>query len=431
MATSIRSSRLRTALFLAATYIVLSCVLTWPLAVHLHTDLPGPIGGDTGVYAWNLWIFAHELLEHGRLPFSTTHVFAYTNGTDFSLHNYSPMADLLAVPLVPTIGIVAAFNSVVLLMMAANGVGMYLLARQIGLRRPYAWLAGAVFMATPAISSRVTAHLSLVCAAPLPLFAASLLRTLEGLRRRDALVTGALVAIATYCDAYYGIYCTLIGLVLVASHCGHVRCRVPAGWRGAVRGLDLIAAAVVAFIAWRVVTGHDVATIGPWHIGVHTLYTPLLALLVLVIARIWLTLRPSWHIRAEGISWGALFRLGAWSVTICLLLLTPLIVGIAMRYMQGRLPDTQIYCRSSPRGVDVLSYFLPNPTHPWLGMFVQRWFRPPGHDPYPELVAAFPIIGWIDGMTSDTLPMSVDAAALSAAAPRSGKARPKETAFLS
>jgi hypothetical protein len=59
------------------------------------------------------------------------------------------------------------------------------------------------------------------------------------------------------------------------------------------------------------------------------------------------------------------------------------------------MPDTHIYWRSSPRGVDLLGYLLPNPTHPWLGSFVQEWFRPPGPDPYPELVAAFPLTAWM------------------------------------
>ena len=53
-------------------------------------------------------------------------------------------------------------------------------------------------MASPVLTARNTAHLSLVIAAPLPLFLWALLRTLDSRRIRDAVLVGRLVALATY-----------------------------------------------------------------------------------------------------------------------------------------------------------------------------------------------------------------------------------------
>ena len=67
-----------------AAYFALACLLTWPLPLYMRTHLLGGTGGDTGVYVWNLWIFRHEILRHGHLPFSNDHIFAYTGiGTGY------------------------------------------------------------------------------------------------------------------------------------------------------------------------------------------------------------------------------------------------------------------------------------------------------------------------------------------------------------
>lgn len=195
---------------------VFAVVLTWPLALNLKTALPGDPAGDTGVYVWNLWIFRHELVTHGHWPFATDHIFAFTGGSDFGLHNYTPLADMLALPLIPWVGVVGAFNLVLMTVLALSGWGVYVLGRQVGLRRLPACAAGALFMATPLISARETAHLSLVTNAALPLFLWALLRTLDRPSVRGGVLVGVIVAAATLSDAYYGIYCVIMGLFVLA-----------------------------------------------------------------------------------------------------------------------------------------------------------------------------------------------------------------------
>ncbi len=379
----------------ATGYALLACVLTWPLPRHLRTHLLGDPSGDLGNYVWNLWIFRHELLEHAHLPFSTEHVFAYTGGADFSLHNYTPIAGALGAPLIGALGVVGAFNVVLLAFMSASGLGVFVLARRLGLGTAAAWCAGALFMASPVLTARETAHFSLVIAASLPLFLWALLRTLDMERMRDAVLVGAIVAAATYSDAYYGIYCAIMGAFMVVWRFSRVE------WPGKVTAWPRLALALnVAIvlsgtlIVWRVLSGTTRIAIGPIEIGLQTLYTPLLILLLATALRGWLAQRPVLRLHDPQARLTVVRRLGLVSVGVCLVLLLPQLVGIALRFASGRLPSTEIYWRSSPRGVDALAYFVPNPNHPWFGDLTRPWFMPGQPDAFPEFVGSFSIVAF-------------------------------------
>jgi hypothetical protein len=375
-------------------FVVLAVALTWPLPLHLQTHLLGSPTGDTGVYVWNLWIFRHEIVRHGHLPVSTDHVFAYTGGADFSLHNYMPVGGLLALPLIGPFGVVAAFNLVLIAFVASAGAGMYVLGRRLGLSRWAAWLGGAVFAASPVLTAKETAHISLVGAAPLPLFVWALLRTLETKRARDAALTGAMVAIATYADAYYGVYCLLMGAFVVAWR----YLRVTASHRRATAGarvVDALGGAVVILLAWRLVVGPENFALGSIQIKLQTLYTPVLALVALVALRAWMTWRPRVRIEDPAGEIASLVRPGAMAVFTSLMLLLPSIVGIAYRALDDRLPETETFWRSSPAGVDALAYFVPNPSHAWFGDWTRPWFIPPRPEAFPEFVASFSLVALV------------------------------------
>jgi hypothetical protein len=375
-------------------YVLLACTVTWPLPLRLNTHLLGSPEGDTGIYVWNLWIFRHELLRHARLPISTDHVFAYTGGADFSLHNYTPIASLFALPLIGPLGVVAAYNVVLILFVALAGAAMFLLARRLGLAPPWAWLAGAVFAASPVLVARTTAHLSLVTAAPLALFLWALLRTLDSRRVRDAVLAGALVGLASYADAYYGIYCVLTGAFLVAGRF-LVWSRGVATTPRTAWFIDVVIALLAAIVAWRLLNGGTDVTIGTLKIHLQTLYNPVLALVLLAAVRLWLTFRPSVRVDDPEAALARLRYLGIVAVATCIVLMLPVIVGLAMRYLDGRLPGTETFWRSSPRGVDALAYIVPNPNHPWFGDVTSRWFLPPRPDAFPELVASFSLVALV------------------------------------
>ena len=374
-------------------YSALACLLTWPLPLYLRTHLLGGTGGDTGIYIWNLWIFRHELLRHARLPFSTDHVFAYTGGTDFALHNYTPVAGLLGFSLIGPLGVVGAYNAVMIAFIAMAGAGAFLLARHAGLSRWAAGLCGAVFAASPFITARETAHLSLVMAAPLPLFLWALLRTIDTGRVRDAVLVGVVVAVATYSDAYYGIYCTLMGIFVVAWKFTGWSRRPPTRWSVySTRGLDALLALIAILVLWRLLNGPRDVVIAGLTIKLQTLYTPMLALVCLAVARGWQTWRPKPEIVDPDRLLPRLLKLGAVAVVVCAALMLPLFAGIVQRALSDRLPAVDVFWRTSPRGVDALAYVVPNPNHPWFGDWTRPWLLPRRSDAFPEFVASFPLV---------------------------------------
>ncbi len=396
MRTSARLLALAKGSAVLAGFVLLAAATTWPLPLRFTTHVLGDPTGDTGVYLWNLWIFRHELIRHGHLPFSTDHVFSFTGGADFALHNYTPLAGLLGTPLIGTLGLIATFNALMIGFIACAGCGVFVLARRLGLSRTAAWLGGAVFMASPLLTARETAHLSLVMAAPLPFFVWALLRALETMRMRDAALVGFLCALASYCDAYFGIYCVLMGAVIVGWRFVRIATnRSLERARLVVHLLDGLIAVLLLLIAWRLSSGRTVLLVAGIKIGLETLYTPMLAVCLLSGLRLGIEWRPTLQLHDPARRLGPLVRLGSVAVAVCLVLLSPVLVGIGLRFLDDRLPGTEIFWRSSPRGVDLLAYAVPNPGHPWFGGVTSHWLLPDKPDAFPEFIGSFSLVALI------------------------------------
>src|SRR5918995_2444256 len=172
-------------------YAVVALAFAWPLPVQLSTHLTGSVDSDTAVYVWNQWVFQHELVENRSLPYFTGKIFSLTPKANLSLHNYTTFANLLALPLIPRLGVVAAFNVVFLTLTVLTAYAMFLLARDLTKgAEAESWLAGLLLAWCPVLVTRGAGHFSLVAAAPLPIFLLLLLRTTEHQRIRDALALG-------------------------------------------------------------------------------------------------------------------------------------------------------------------------------------------------------------------------------------------------
>jgi hypothetical protein len=384
-------------------YVVLAMCLTWPLPLHLSTHLPGSPTGDTGVYVWNLWVFGHEISQ-GRLPFYTSSILNAAPAlgpVNLSLHNYTTFANVLALPLTPRIGIVAAFNVIYILNIALAGFAMYLLARELVGRHAESWLAGALFTASPMLIARGTAHFSLVAAAPLPLFVLFLSRAIRHQRPRDAMFAGLIVAWAAFCDAYYAVYCLLLAVFMLAAHTLQVR--RPAGEAPPrriklVRFVDVLIVVVGGFIAGMTIRGGGTMIALGSMIGIRlsmrTLYTPMLIVSCLVLLRVVLALRPRVHFSGTLIPSGPVLKAAAVGILAMLLPLSPVLYAFGERLAFDKGLSAPVYWRSSPPGVDLLAFVLPNPNHPLWGQPVQDLIvrlsqRPDG---FPEYTASIPYV---------------------------------------
>lgn len=389
------ASRLGLLIFLS--YLILAVAQSWPLPLHFATSLTGPVGGDTGVYVWNTWVFRHELIDLHRSPMSTFTILPLTGPTDLSLHNYTVFADLLALPFQPYFGVVATFNAVYLVNVALAGFGMYLLARRMIAAGPRdriaeAWLAGAFFACSPFLVARSTAHFSLAAAAPLPFFVYWLDRARASRRYRDAVFAGVCVAWADYSDPYYAVYCVMLAACAIGADLLTLRWErrttdaSPVA-RRLVTGTFVAAALLITAVT---TVGHGDLHVGGASIAIHTLYTPVLLLTLLAAVRLWMSVSVHWTgPRASAVR--------AWIPTMAIvagvsaLLMAPELYAIARRVAEGRLVAPPVLWRSSAPGLDLAEFIVPNPNHPLASSSLVAWIaREEGR--YEENVAA---LSWV------------------------------------
>lgn len=385
----------RITLLVLVAYGAVAVAATWPLATHLFTHLPGDPSGDTGVYVWNLWNFRHEVVDLGRSPLSTSSVFSLTPRANLSLHNYTLLADVFAFPLIPVLGTVASYNVLLMAFVALNGWATFLLARYLTRRPVESWVAGALFAASPALIARTTAHFSLVAAFPLPLVVLTTLRGLETGKRRYAAATGGLVAVAGFCDPYYAIFAVLLIGGVAACHVAEWQWRRRPAQRLVLRALDLAACATLGLVTLIVVSGGRTFMVMGTRVAAETLYTPMLVVTVLALAR----LAVSWRLSVSLSHPGRAVRFAAVSAAVCLTGLSPTLYGMGQRLVTGRFDRQVTLWRSSPPGVDLLAFVLPNPNQSWFGPVFQDWLLHGRADGFAEFTAAIPwvvlaVIAW-------------------------------------
>lgn len=376
-----------------ASYVLVAVIQVWPLPLHLGTHLIGNPAGDGGVYVWNTWVFRHELIDLHHSPFYTESILTLTGPADLSLHNYTVFADLLALPLQPLLGVVAAFNITYLLNVPLVGLGMFLLARRIG--RPLvgsgeAWLAGLFFAWAPFLITRLAGHYSLALAAPLPFFAWFFDRTWERRRLADAFGAGLSAAWAFYCDPYFAVYCALLALAMCAGHLLVFRRTTP-GPRAirARRAADALLIVVAALAVVIQIAGGQIRLLGA-DISARSLYTPMLIVGLLLGVRTWLHLRPR-------VSWippdrpARLVRLVLVLAGVGAILIGPVLYALVLRAMSDELVAVGVPWRSSAPGVDLLAFLVPNPNHPIVPRAFANWLsQQPGG--YVENVAS---VSWV------------------------------------
>src|SRR5882757_2929491 len=110
-------------------YVLVALAFSWPLPLHLWTALPGPVSGDTGVYVWNLWVFRHAIVAHREMPFFTLEILALAPAMPLTLQNYTTVANVIAFPLIPLLGLVATFNVLVIASGVVSALAMFVCTR--------------------------------------------------------------------------------------------------------------------------------------------------------------------------------------------------------------------------------------------------------------------------------------------------------------
>jgi hypothetical protein len=349
-------------------YACVALAFAWPLALHLSSALPGPVSGDTGVYVWNLWVFRHAIVAHREMPFFTLEILALSPAMPLTLQNYTTLANVIAFPLLPMLGIVATFNLLVIGAGVVSAYAMFVCARRLTGDTAASWVAGLAFGFCPFMSARAMEHFSLVQTAPLPIFVMLFERIHFRPNVRVAIAVGLTVACAFLCDPYYAVYCLLIGAFAIVYSAALIQ-RGPVRFRPyrSALALDIVLVCLAGLIAGMLLGGGRRIQILSVRISMTRLYTPVLIFTVLALARVWLAVRArvSWVFPTRLPS----FRVVAVAGLACTVLLSPVLSALVGAAGESQWTRPPVFWQSSAPGLDLFALFVPNPMHPWFGRF--------------------------------------------------------------
>jgi hypothetical protein len=235
-----------------------------------------------------------------------------------------------------------------------------------------AWVGGLLFGFSPFMTARSISHFSLVQAAALPAFVLAIDRVRERPTASRSAVAGAMVAVAFLCDPYYAVYCLLIAAytaiwMAVSVQRGAARA-APALLRVAIDVTLMCLAGLVVGILLR--GGSRVEWLGI-RVSVRHLYTPVLILTVLGLMRLWLALRPRIALMPAVLR--PHVKSAAVGAATCVLVLSPVLTVMAAHLSDPQWVVPRTLWRSSPRGLDLLAFLVPNPTSSWLGWVASEW----------------------------------------------------------
>ena len=130
------SKQYRPHLIVIGLYTLLALWLTWPLAAHLTTHVPGePTWAfDESTFLWNMWWFKFSLLDLGQTPLATDYIF-FPLGVKLTTYTFNLFNAAFGLPLQLALSLPLASNLTLLFSYVSSAYGMFLLSLYL-LQRP-------------------------------------------------------------------------------------------------------------------------------------------------------------------------------------------------------------------------------------------------------------------------------------------------------
>jgi hypothetical protein len=190
-----RAPRARTVALVAASYLALAVLLTWPVALHLSTAVAGLEARDSLQYTWSLW-WSGRAWRSGQ-SVSDVSLLYYPWGGTHPLLGVTPLLDWLAFPLQWLLSPTQVYNVLFLGSFALCGSAMYLLAYRISGHVIAALAAGAIYAFFPnRMGHALSGHLTQLASWWVPLAVWAGLGMLQRPTAPRAVATGLLAGLA-------------------------------------------------------------------------------------------------------------------------------------------------------------------------------------------------------------------------------------------
>ncbi len=201
---------------LLVVYLVVAVVLTWPMALRPGELVVGGEHSDIWNSLWSLWYFVHSIFS-GEWPVYTQ-LLGHPDGGTIAVAD--PVNGLFGLVALPVLGVVKAYNLLVVAHLVFSGWAAHRLAESLGQSRWgrwSSWIAGLGYMTAPVLVSAVHNGTSEALAGGwLPL---AVLACLVALRRggvRASSLAILALAVAAWASWYGGLCAFLCCLCLLA-----------------------------------------------------------------------------------------------------------------------------------------------------------------------------------------------------------------------
>jgi hypothetical protein len=222
-------------------FVGLTAVMTWPSVLYLTTH--SVEHQDIFFNLWRMEWVRHALLTSPANLFDGNQFYPERGVLAYS--DAMLVESLIALPLL-SVGLppMLVHNLLLLGVIAASGVGMFVLARQLWGSTPAAIVAGLVFAFAPYRFSHFM-HMELQWAVWMPWAFWAMQRTLDTGSLRYGLLTGVFMTLQLTSSIYYGLFLSVVLTAVAAVQLLAMR-------RRAIRPVAVLAAGavVLAVIAW-------------------------------------------------------------------------------------------------------------------------------------------------------------------------------------
>jgi hypothetical protein len=212
-----RPGRLRTAaarpwareLAVLAGFLAAGVAATWPLATYLTGRLPAT--RDVGVYVWDMWWVAHQIIGLHN-PWFTTYMAAPV-GLQLAYHTLVPLLGVVMLPVTLAFGPSAAYNLLLIVLPGLSAYAMYRVARLWLPTRAGAIAAGAFFGLSGMMSYQDWYHINIAYGtALLPVTVEAAVR----LRRNPAIGRAVILGVVLACCLLVNQESAVMALILAA-----------------------------------------------------------------------------------------------------------------------------------------------------------------------------------------------------------------------
>lgn len=211
----------------AAGYLAMALAATFPVVLSPHRQVVGGIR-DVWVMLWSNWWFVEAITHYHQSPYFCPLVF-YPAGVDMALLEVRVLPGFLFLLTEPLVGLLAAYNLVMLLGLWASGMAMHLLVHYLTRKHVAAFFAGVVFCwSSYMLGTAASGWVHLAHAEWLPLYLWALLRLDDRPSARRGLAAGAMLCLAAHSSWYYGIYLAMYTVLFGAY-------KLCTGWRDLLR----------------------------------------------------------------------------------------------------------------------------------------------------------------------------------------------------